>query len=150
MSQPTPLCAEELPVGHVIDLGSHSVSRKEIIDFARHWDPQPFHIDEAEAALGRFGEVIASGVHTLAIFQRLAVLGAYRHWDIIAGRAIRDIQLTSPVRPGMLLTATIMIEHVEMTHPDRALVTKRGAIANDALPLMSVTLDAYVRRRQPT
>lgn len=149
MPQPAPLSAEELPVGELIGLGSYAVSREEIVSFASQWDPQPFHINEAAAAQGRFGEVIASGVHTLAIFQRLAVLGAYRHWDIVAGRAIRDIQLSNPVRPGMVLTATIMIERVEMTHPDRALVTKHGAIVHEDLTLMMMTFEAYVRRRRP-
>ena len=38
------------------------------------------------AAEGFFGGVIASGMHSLAIYQRLAVLGAYRHWWVVAGR----------------------------------------------------------------
>ena len=53
-----------------------SMSHEEIVDFASRWDPQPFHVDDEWARDGVFGEVIASGVHSFAIFQRLAVLGA--------------------------------------------------------------------------
>ena len=33
--------------GQTFALGRRSVTREEIVDFARAWDPQPFHLDEA-------------------------------------------------------------------------------------------------------
>ena len=74
------------------------------------WDPQDFHIDRAAAADGHFGEVIASGVHTLAIFQRLAVDAVYRDWAVIGGRRLSDIEFLGPVRPGTTLIGTLRIE----------------------------------------
>lgn len=148
MSEHRLLCAEDLTVGEELDLGEYLVTGREILDFAGHWDPQPFHINEDFAARGYFGGIIASGVHTLGVFQRLAVLGAYRNWDLIAGRAIRDIQLLRPVRPGTLLRGSLTVQRVSLTHPDRALVTKVGKLTEDGLTTLTVELDAYVRRRQ--
>src|SRR5215211_2002317 len=91
--------AEQLPVGETIDLGEHRVTREAIVAFATDWDPQPFHVDLEFARSTTFGDVIGSGLHTLAIFQRLAVLGAYRDWAIVAGRTVRDVQFLSPLRP---------------------------------------------------
>ena len=45
---------EDFKVGQVIELGSCTVSKEEIISFARRFDPQPFHIDEIAAGVERF------------------------------------------------------------------------------------------------
>ncbi len=146
----TPLqFAEDLQVGATIDLGSYLVERSEMVDFARKWDPQGFHIDDFAAAESTFGEIIASGLYTMAVFQRLAVLGACRYWAIVAGRAIRDVQFIRPVKEGMRLQATLTITDVVMTHPDRALVTQRGEISSST-SIMTQSVDVYVRRRHQT
>ena len=139
--------ADDLVEGTIIDLGTYTVSREEIVEFACRWDPQPFHVDDEYARNGAFGEVIASGLHSFAIFQRLAVLGAYRDWAMIAGRTVRDIQLTGPVRPGMTLDATLVIGPVLLLRPDRAIVTKEGRLDHAGTRLFTVTKDAWVRRR---
>src|SRR5258708_20016298 len=41
-------------------------SEREIVDFARRYDPQPFHIDPAAAGASPFGGLIASGIHSFA------------------------------------------------------------------------------------
>ena len=41
--------------------------------FAREFDPQPFHLDEAAAAASFFGGLAASGWHTAALTMRLLV-----------------------------------------------------------------------------
>jgi acyl dehydratase len=146
---PRPLRAEELPVGEEIDLGTYRTTAEEIVDFAAQWDPQPFHTDAAAAAHGYFGGIVASGVHTLAIFQRLAVAGIYRHWDVVAGRALREVQLLHPVRPGDVLRGTVVVTGVEPNRPDRALVTKLGRLTVGESTVMTAVFDSYVRRAGP-
>lgn len=85
--------AEDLPIGELLELGEHTVTRQEIVTFAAQRDPLPFHVDEF-ARSTRFGGVIRSGLHTMAIFQRSAARRLYRHWAPIAGRAISDVRLT--------------------------------------------------------
>ena len=63
------LYAEDLVIGSAWDLGSYVVTEPEIIEFARQWDPQGFHVDPDVAAAGYFGGIIASGIHTMAIFR---------------------------------------------------------------------------------
>jgi hypothetical protein len=62
---------EDFVVGEVIEIGSCSVSRDEIVEFARRYDPQPFHVDENAAKASIFGGLIASGWHTASMFMRL-------------------------------------------------------------------------------
>lgn len=147
-----PTYAEDLVVGSVIEVGSHTPTEAEIIDFATQWDPQGFHIDREVAAAGVFGEVIASGIHTTAIFQRLVVLGAYRHWAVVAGRRITDIELPAPVTAGLELHGELEIlavEHRPPHHrlPERSLVRARGTLRSESGVVMTKTVEMYVARR---
>ena len=56
---------EDYAAGQTYEFGPISVSEQEIVDFARQFDPQHFHIDPAKAAIGPFGGIIASGWHTI-------------------------------------------------------------------------------------
>lgn len=141
------LRAEDLPIGDMIDLGEYAVTRDEIMTFAAHWDPLPLHVNPAMARKTQFEDVIGSGVHTLAIYQRLAVLGAYQHWAIVAGRAIRDLSLTNPLRPDTTVRATVTIDSVTPRSTTRALVSKTGRVLAGDLLLMTVHVDSYVLRR---
>lgn len=141
------LYAEDLAVDVPLDLGERTVTHGEIVEFATHWDPQPFHIDDEFARSGFFGGVIASGIHSYGIFQRMAVLGAYRHWWMIAGRSIREIQLPSPVRPGMTLRGELTVTGVALEKPHRAIVSKVGTLKHGDQLVFSVTTDAWVHRR---
>jgi len=141
------LHAEDLAAGDVFDLGSYHVTLAEILEFAGQWDPQVFHVDESAAEEGYFGTIIASGVHTVAIYQRLAVLGAYRNWAVIAGRRV-TAELPAPLTPGRTVTGTLWIDRVTSTRSDRAMVVTRGRLVDpDGTVVLDTTVEAYVRRR---
>jgi acyl dehydratase len=142
------LCAEDLPVGETIELGDYAVTRDEILEFASRWDPQPHHIDPVFARTTLFGDVIGSGLHTMAIFQSLAVVGAYGHWAIVAGRAIRDINFTSPLRPDSTVRGTLTVDSVIPHSEERALVVMTGQLLHGDLVVMTKSVDAYVSRRR--
>lgn len=98
---PRPLLrADDLTPGSVIPFGSYVVTLHEIIALASAWDPLPIHVNAAAASKGPHGDLIASGIHTLAVAQRLAVAAAYAHWDVIAGREVTRLRLLRPVLPG--------------------------------------------------
>jgi acyl dehydratase len=64
---------EDRPIGEIVEFGRHTFTRDEIIEFAREFDPQPFHLDDAAARASLFGALCASGWHTAAIFIREVV-----------------------------------------------------------------------------
>lgn len=66
---------EDFRRGDTFDLGTRRVLEDEIIDFARQFDPQPFHIDPERAIDSFFGGLVASGWHTTALCMRLLVTG---------------------------------------------------------------------------
>ena len=64
---------DEIEVGFAVDLGSYHFTRDNVLDFARKFDPQPFHVDDAAAARGPFGKLAASGWHTAAAWMKCFV-----------------------------------------------------------------------------
>ncbi|MCK1977932.1 hypothetical protein LNK15_12930, partial [Jeotgalicoccus huakuii] len=60
-------------LGQAVIIGSYTFTAEEIIDFARKYDPQPFHLDSEAAKKSVFGGLCASGWHTTAVFMKLNV-----------------------------------------------------------------------------
>ncbi|MCW2783803.1 MAG: hypothetical protein JWP74_320 [Marmoricola sp.] len=141
------LYAEDLVEGVTHELGTYLVTAEDIVEFASRWDPQGFHVDEDVARAGVFGGLIASGIHSLAIVQRLAVTGLFQKWAVIAGRSLTDLQMTSPVRPGMELRGTLRVDAVEEKGPDRALVHQSVVLWHDDTEVLRYSGTAYVARR---
>ncbi len=99
---------DDLSVGQEFRFGTMSIPLEDVLDFARRWDSQPFHTDEARARESPFGGLIASGIHTLA--------AAFGH--MIAGQWRADLgQLQPGLRIPNLLTISL----------DDALGAYRGA-----------------------
>jgi acyl dehydratase len=55
---------EDRQIGELTDMGIHTFTKDETVAFAREFDPQPFHIDEAAAKASLFGALSASGWNT--------------------------------------------------------------------------------------
>ena len=66
-----PRTFEDLAVGEQRRSASRTITQDEIIAFGRLYDPQWFHSDVEAARESHFGEVIASGIHVLAIWRQL-------------------------------------------------------------------------------
>jgi len=146
------LYGDDVRVGERAKLGSYHVTAEDIVSFARQWDPQFFHVDpDRAAAEGHFGGLIASGVHTLAIYQRLSIDSRVQHWHVIGGAGIRDLQLRRPVRPGDTLTgATVVTDVALQSERCRALVEYAGELTNQHDErVLALTMSAYLRMRTP-
>lgn len=147
----TLLPAEELPVGQELDCGSYQLNEQELCAFATQWDPQYFHVDPARASDSDFGGLIASGLHTMSIYQRLVVSAVYQRYDVIAGRAFRRVEFVRPVRAGDVLTCTATVRSVEPDKPGRCLVVVEGCLRNQhGRPVLRLELECLVRSRRPT
>lgn len=70
-TRPDGLWLDDLTVGQTFTSGTVDLSADAIVDFARQFDPQPFHLD-ADAGKGTFFDgLVASGWHTAALTMRL-------------------------------------------------------------------------------
>lgn len=95
---------EDLVVGEERESSSHEVVREDMLAFARRYDPQYFHADEDAARDSIFGEVVASGIYTMALWRRLDhEIAADIAW--ICGVAWDDVRFPRAVRAGDRLRA---------------------------------------------
>ncbi|CAN5911432.1 MaoC family dehydratase [soil metagenome] len=100
---------EDFQPGMAFDLGERTLSKEEIVAFAREFDPQPFHVDEEAAAESPFGGLIASGWHTAAIFMRLYSDGLLYRTASLGSPGVEELCWLKPVRPGDTLRARLKI-----------------------------------------
>ncbi len=61
---------EDLTPGLVLDLGKVEIDRAEMIEFARRFDPQPFHLDEQAGRESVLGGLCASGWYMSSLWMR--------------------------------------------------------------------------------
>lgn len=127
-----PVYLEDFEVGQTSDVGSFSMEKDEIIEFASRYDPQPFHIDEAAAQQSPFGGLIASGWHTCAKLMR-TMCDAYLLKAAGAGSpGIENISWIKPVRPGDVISVIRTTEKVNPSRskPDRGMVLSSYTLTN--------------------
>lgn len=118
---------EDMHPGQVIDCGSATVRKEDIIRFAQEFDPQPFHTDEEAARSTPVGGLIASGWHTGSLCMRLAVDALLHRVASVGSPGIDELRWLKPVRPGD--TLHLRIEVLEVTpstsRPDRGKIKTR-------------------------
>ena len=100
---------EDFSPGDVFELGSRTVTRDEIVDFAAQWDPQPFHLDEAAGERSSFGGLVASGWHTASLCMRLYVDALLLDAASMGSPGLEELRWTAPVRPGDTLSVTLTV-----------------------------------------
>lgn len=76
--QSSGLFFEERALGETRAIGTHTFERDDIIAFARLYDPQPFHLDDAAGKASLFGGLAASGWHTAVEYIRFLVADRMR------------------------------------------------------------------------
>lgn len=126
------------------------MTKSEIISFAEQFDPQPFHVDEAAAEDSMFGELVASGLHTLSLATRLTVGDCLSEIANMGGSGMDELRWYTPVRPGDTLTvrAEILEKTPSDSRSDRGYVDfKRRVYNDDGAEVMSVISHNIVRRR---
>jgi acyl dehydratase len=123
---------EDFSPGQVVELGSIELSKDELLAFARQYDPQPFHVDEVAARDSIYGGLIASGMHTLALFCRLFVDGLLNQAVSLGSPGFEHLEWPLPVRAGDTLhgRCTILECRASRSKPDRGIVRLRGELRN--------------------
>ncbi len=125
---------EDYVVGRSTEHGSVLVEEAEVVEFARRFDPQPFHVDREAAADGPFGGLIASGWHTCALMMRLLAQEYLSPVSSLGSPGIDELRWLLPVRPGDRLTLRTTVEEARPSRskPDRGLVRTRVELVNGA------------------
>ena len=92
---------EDMEVGTPVRFGHYAVTLDEVLDFARKFDPQPFHLSDEAAAQTHFGRLSASGWHTSAMTMAMVVAHQEEAGHQGLGSpGIDQLLFVKPVYPG--------------------------------------------------
>jgi acyl dehydratase len=143
---------EDFKPGQVIELGSHTITRDEIVAFAKQFDPQPFHLDDEAAKKTIYGGLIASGWHTGSLMMRLLFDGLVKDTVSLGSPGVDELRWVKPVRPGDTLSGRVtVLECVpSRSKPDRGIVRSAVELRNQHGEVVVTSKGLSLFGRRPT
>jgi acyl dehydratase len=142
---------EDIQVGARSSFGRYEVTRDEVLEFARKYDPQPFHLSDEAAAATHFGRLSASGWHTCAMTMAMVVENLKNQRQAGLGSpGIDELKWLKPVYPGDTLRCEteILEKRVSASRPEMGLFKSRMVVLNqDDVPVMTFVSNGMVRTR---
>lgn len=136
------LTYEDFPAGKSINLGPHTVSAQDIIEFAEEFDPQDFHLDANSKQAAGVGGLIASGWHTCSILMRMMCDSFLLETASQGSPGLDEIRWLHPVRPGDVLmgTSEVLNSRLSRSKPTLGLVHLTHTLKNqDDTVVMTVS-----------
>ena len=140
---------EDFEIGWKREVGSCTVTREEIVDFAERFDPQPFHIDEEAARASIFGELTGSSCHTFALSSLIHAQSGEKI-ALVANLGSEELRFPTPLRPDDTITLHSECTGARPSHsrPTIGIVTTRGLLTNQrGEVVMDMTTTFMVERR---
>ena len=147
---------EDIAVGAKQAFGRYEVTRAEVLEFARKYDSQPFHLDDEAAARTHFGRLSASGWHTCAMTMAMLVENMKRHAQAGLGSpGVEDLRWLKPVYPGDTLRceSEVLEKRRSRSRPEMGIFKSRLKVFNQndepVLAMTSIGLVAVRDRAAP-
>ncbi len=142
---------EDMEVGGERVFGQYEVTREEVLEFARRYDPQPFHLSDEAAAKTHFGRLAASGWHTCAMTMAVIARAVVDEQQAGLGSpGVDELRWLKPVYPGDRLTVhgKIVDKTPSRSRPEIGSVRTETTVTNqDEVPVMRFTSIVLMRRR---
>ena len=143
------LYLDDLHVGQRFTSGTHAIDEAQIKAYARQFDPQPFHLDDAAAKGTLFGGLVASGWHTASITMSLLVKSGLPLAGGILG-AGGEVSWPQATRPGDVLCVVSEIQEItpSRSRPERGMVKVRSETRNQRGEVVQTMLARLVVPRR--
>ena len=144
-----PLWLEDLHVGQTFVSGPITITADEVKAFARQFDPQPFHLDEAAAKDSLFEGLAASGWHTAALTMKLLVEAFPLAGGLIGAGG--ETTWPRPTRPGDALSVHVEVLEIlpSRSRPDRGMIRTRTETRNQQGEAVQISTTRIVAWRRP-
>ena len=141
---------EDFKVGDRFVSGGMTMTEAGIIEFARQWDPQPFHVDVEFSKNWAYEGLIASGLHTMCATLKLWLeLGVFKA-SSLGSPGLGETQFPRPVRPGDTIKVVTDIVELRLSgsKPDRGIGRIRQVTINQrGEPVMEQETTVFLKRR---
>ena len=143
---------EDFSPGEVTEFGDYLITEEEILEYARRYDPQPFHVDREAAAESMFGGLIASGWMTGSIMMRLLVEHFISPISGMGSPGVDEVRWPKPVRAGDRLSVRITTIEAKRSQskPDRGIIQVQQEMINQhGDTVMSLRGTSFLKCRTP-
>jgi acyl dehydratase len=143
---------EDFKVGESIELGSWTVTEDEIIEFAKEFDPQPFHIDKEKAKQSIYGGLIASGWHTGSMFMRRFAENLLNETASMGSPGLEELRWLKPVRPDDILRGlfTVLEARTSNSRPGVGIIRAKSEVVNQNGEVVMHLVGTNFIGRRPT
>jgi acyl dehydratase len=139
---------EDIRVGEIFSFPEYTVTAEEITEFARQFDPQPFHLDAESSADSVFDDLVASGWHTASLSMRFLVETTFGDIAVLGGRGVDELRWYEPTYAGDRITGKAEITSMSRGDRGRGHVDFTVKIRNqNGTTIMSYTTLSMVRCR---
>ncbi|MEZ0242495.1 MAG: MaoC family dehydratase [Sphingomonas sp.] len=142
---------EDMHVGLKRSFGRYEVTLEEVLEFARKYDPQPFHLSDEAAAQTHFKRLAASGWHTCAMTMSMNVEAMKEHPSASLGAAgVDELRWLKPVYPGDTLRCETEVMEVRPSNsrPEMGSFRSQTTTFNQHdEPVLRFTAIVLIRRR---
>lgn len=142
---------DDLAPGDTFTSPSFVLTEQELIEFARKYDAQPFHIDAEAAASSHFGGLVAGGFQTAALAWALALRTGVFSKCALAGFGVEGLRWLKPVRPGDTLTCRfeVLETRISASRPGQGIAVPRFDLFNQNDDLVfTMRLALLLKRRE--
>ena len=140
---------EDLTPGRKFDLGTVEIDREEMVEFARRFDPQAYHLDEGAGRNSVLGGLAASGWYTVSLWMRAYVDNVLANSTSQASPG-GTVSWTAPVYPGDILRFQIEVNsgRRSQSKPNLGLVEITGTAERGEETVMRYTFVGFFGTRE--
>jgi len=141
---------EDFPAGAEFDLGSHQMTKREIIAYAREYDPQPFHLDEEAGRQSLLGGLAASGWHTIAVLMRMTYDTLLADTISLGSPGVETLKWLRPVLAGdtVFAKAVVLSARPSASRPSMGIARIRFEMRNqNGEPVLEEITSLLLERR---
>ena len=141
---------DDIQPGGVITLGPRPLTEEDSLRFCNEFDRLPFHLDPAQAKNSIYGQLIASGLHTLSLTASIVVDGFLVHTSMTGASGMESVRWHRPVTlPNQLCVRVTVLETKPPIPGKRYGVVKcmLETLGQDGDLVMSATVDYLLEIR---
>ena len=142
---------EDYYPGETREFGAITIDETEMVEFAKRYDPQSFHVDREAASDSTFGGIIASGWYSASVMMRMMVDHYISPVAGLGSPGIQELKWLIPVRAGDRLHVKVKVldSRISQSKPDRGLIrSKVELVRSDEEVVMSMISVGMVLRRK--
>jgi acyl dehydratase len=142
---------DDFKVGDKFSSAAKTITGDMIVEFAKVYDPQPFHLDPVAAKASIYGGLIASGFQTLALGFRLFYDTGTLSAASMGSPGLDELRWLRPVRPGdtLLVEMEVVESRPSQSKPDRGIMRATYKYLNQKGEAVLSYTAMHLLKRQP-